>query len=101
MITRVSLDLDRKWRSVSEILPIIAADNCVLVIIDLRVPAATRHGTRLRGHRRRQAVDDAPARGPLDGRARERYDQIRIAVVGLLQDGAGGSPSSALRRWAR
>ena len=39
--------LDRNWRYGSEILPIIAADHRVLVVIDLRVRAGTRHGTPL------------------------------------------------------
>ena len=82
--------LDRNWRSGTEIIPIIAADRRVLVVIDLRVRAGTRHGTPLeaisadrRKTLRRLAGLWLPAHGV-------RFDQIRIDVVGLLQEGTGG-----------
>ena len=82
--------LDRNWRSGSEILPIIADDHRVLVVIDLRVRAGTRHGTPL------DAIS-ADRRKTLRGLAGRwltshgvRFDQIRIDAVGLLQDGTGG-----------
>jgi len=82
--------LDRNWRSGSEILPIIAADRSALVIIDLRVCAGTRHGAPL------EAIDADRRRTMRRLAARwlaehgKRYDQIRIDVVGLLQESTGG-----------
>jgi putative endonuclease len=82
--------LDRNWRSGSEILPIIAADRRVLVVIDLRVRAGTRHGTPLEaiGADRRRTMRRLAARWLAEHG--KRYDQIRIDVVGLLQVSAGG-----------
>ena len=82
--------LDRNWRSGSEILPIIAADHRVLVVIDLRVRAGTRHGTPLEalGEDRRRTMRRLAARWLAEHG--KRYDQIRIDVVGLLQESAGG-----------
>ena len=82
--------LDRNWRHDEDIIPIVAADRCVLVIIDLRVRAGRRHGTPLEviGAGRRQAMRRLGAVWLVEhGR---RADQIRIDVVGLLQDGDGG-----------
>jgi putative endonuclease len=82
--------LDRNWRSGSEILPIIAVERHTFVVIDLRVRAGTLHGTPLeligadrRKTLRRLAGHWLTAHGM-------RYDQIRIDVVGLLQEGTGG-----------
>ena len=82
--------LDRNWRSGSEILPIIAADHRVLVVIDLRVLAGTRHGTLLEaiGVDRQRTMRRLAAHWLAEHG--KRYDQIRIDVVGLLQEGTGG-----------
>jgi putative endonuclease len=82
--------LDRNWRSGSEILPIIAADRGALVIIDLRVRAGTRHGTPLEviGADRRRTMRGLAARWLAEHG--KRYDQIRIDIVGLLQESTGG-----------
>ena len=82
--------LDRNWRSGTEILSIIAAERHTLVVVDLRVRAGTRHGTPL------EAISTGRKRIMRGLAARwlaahgMRYDQIRIDVVALLQDGTGG-----------
>jgi putative endonuclease len=82
--------LDENWRCGSEILPIIAADHRVLVVIDLRVRAGTRHATPLEavGADRRQTMRGLAARWLAEHG--KRCDQIRIDVVGLLQESTGG-----------
>jgi putative endonuclease len=82
--------LDRDWRCDGEILSIIAADRRSLVVIDLRVRAGTRHGTPLGviGSARKQAMRRLAARWLAEHGT--RYDQVRIDIVGLLQDGTGG-----------
>jgi putative endonuclease len=82
--------LDRNWRSGSEIIPIIAADRRILVVIDLRVRAGTRPGTPLEaiGADRRQTMRQLAARWLAEHG--KRYDQIRVDAVGLLQESAGG-----------
>lgn len=82
--------LDRDWRYEDEILSIIAADHRALVVIDLRVRAGTRHGGPL-------GVISAGRAKMLRGLAARwlaghgmRYDQVRIDVIALLQDGSGG-----------
>jgi putative endonuclease len=82
--------LDRNWRSGSEILPIIAVERHTFVVIDLRVRAGTRHGAPLEaiGADRKRVMRQIAARW-LTAHGM-RYDQIRIDVVGLLQEGAGG-----------
>ena len=82
--------LDRNWRCGSEIISIVAAERRALVVIDLRVRAGTRHGAPLdaisearQRTMRRLAACWLTAHGM-------RSDQIRIDVVGLLQDGTGG-----------
>ena len=82
--------LDRNWRHDDDIVAIVADDRYALVIIDLRVRAGTRHGTPLHfiGTARRKAMRRLGASWLAEhGR---RADQIRIDVVGLLQDGDGG-----------
>jgi putative endonuclease len=81
--------LDRNWQSGSETLPIIATERHTFVVIDLRVRAGTRHGGPLevisasrRKTLRELAADWLAAHGM-------RSDQIRIDVVGLLQDSPG------------
>ena len=82
--------LDRNWRSGSEILPFIAVERRTLVVIDLRVRAGTRHGTPLEAI----SADRKRTMRGLAGRWLAahgmRFDQIRIDVVGLLQEGTGG-----------
>jgi putative endonuclease len=82
--------LDRNWHQDGEILSIVAADRRTLVAIDLRIRAGTRHrravdaiGEDRKRTIRRLAACWMAAHGM-------RYDQIRIDVVGLLQDGTGG-----------
>ena len=82
--------LDRNWRHDDDIVAIVADDRRVLVIIDLRIRAGRRHGAPLEviGAARRKAMRSLGARWLAEhGR---RADQIRIDVVGLLQDGDGG-----------
>ena len=82
--------LDRNWQHDDDIVPVVAADRSVLVIIDLRVRAGTRHDAppHVIGAARRQVMRRLGARWLAEhGR---RADQIRIDVVGLLQDGDGG-----------
>jgi putative endonuclease len=82
--------LDRNWQYGTEIIPIIAADSRVFVVIDLRVRAGTRHGTPLEviGAARQRTMRWLAARWLAEHGV--RFDQIRIDVVGLLQDGTGG-----------
>jgi putative endonuclease len=89
--------LDRDWRRAGEIIPIIAAERGVFVVIDLRVRAGTRHGTPLDaiGADRKQTMRGLGARWLADHGM--RYDQIRIDVVGLLQESTGGFTVEHLR----
>jgi putative endonuclease len=82
--------LDRDWRCDGEIIPVIAAERGALVAVDLRVRAGTRHGTPpdAIGTARQKTMRGLAARW-LAGHG-VRYDQVRMDVVGLLQDGAGG-----------
>ena len=82
--------LDRDWRCDGEILSIVAADRRSLVVIDLRVRAGTRYGTALDviGTARKQAMRRLAAHWLAEHGL--RYNQVRIDVVGLLQDGDGG-----------
>jgi putative endonuclease len=82
--------LDRNWRSGSEILPIIAAERHTFVVIDLRVRAGTRHGTPLEAISadRRRSMRRLAARWLAEHG--KRHDQIRIDVIGLLQESTGG-----------
>jgi Holliday junction resolvase-like predicted endonuclease len=82
--------LDRNWQSGTEIIPIMAADRRVLVVIDLRIRAGTRHATPLEaiGADRQRTMRQLAARWLAEHG--KRYDQIRIDVVGLLQEGTGG-----------
>ncbi len=81
--------LDRNWRHGDEILPVIAADRHTFVVIDLRVRIGTRHGAPLEviGTARQQALRRLAARW-LAAHGM-RFDQVRIDVVGLLQDSGG------------
>ena len=82
--------LDQNWRCDTEILPLIAAEDGTLVIIDLRVRAGTRYDAPLGaiGTTRRRAMRRLASRWQaLHG---VRFEQIRIDAVGLLQDSTGG-----------
>jgi putative endonuclease len=82
--------LDRNWRCGSEIISIIAADRRVLVVVDLRVRAGTRHGAPLEviGTTQQQTLRRLAARWLAAHGL--RFDQIRIDAMGLLQETAGG-----------
>jgi putative endonuclease len=82
--------LDRNWQYGTSIIPIIATDRRVLVAIDLRIRAGTRHGMPLEaiGADRQRTMRQLAARWLAEHG--KRYDQIRIDVVGLLQESAGG-----------
>jgi putative endonuclease len=82
--------LDRNWHHDGEIISIVAADRRTLVAIDLRVRAGARHGRPLNaiGADRERTMRRLAACW-MAGHGM-RYDQIRIDVVGLLQDGASG-----------
>jgi putative endonuclease len=82
--------LARNWRcSVGEI-DIVAAERRVLVVCEVKTRSGTRYGTPLEAitrakHRRlrRLAIQWLTANGVL-------FDQIRIDIVGLTRDPAGG-----------
>jgi len=82
--------LDQDWRCDGEIIPVIAAERGALVAVDLRIRAGTRHGTPLEaiGAARQRTMRRLAARWLAEHGM--RYDQIRIDIVGLLQDGADG-----------
>ena len=82
--------LDRNWYYEGEIISIVAADRRVLVAIDLRVRAGTRHGRPLDaiGADRKRTMRRLAACW-LAGHG-VRFDEVRCDVVGLLQDGTGG-----------
>ena len=82
--------LDRNWRHDDDIVAIVAVDRCWLVIVDLRVRAGTRYGAPLEviGAARRKAMRRLGASWLAEHGS--RFEQIRIDVVGLLQDGDGG-----------
>jgi putative endonuclease len=82
--------LDRNWRCADGEIDIVAADRCTFVVCEVKTRSGTRFGTPLdavgqakRRRLRRLAAQWLSAHGV-------RFDQIRIDVVGLLRDGAGG-----------
>jgi putative endonuclease len=82
--------LDRNWRCADGEIDIVAADRRTFVVCEVKTRSGTRFGTPLdavgqakRRRLRRLAAQWLAAHG-------SRYDQIRIDVVGLLRDGAGG-----------
>lgn len=82
--------LDRDWKCDDQIVPLIAADRRTVVVIELRVRVGTRHGRPLdaiSAGRRKTLRRLAALWMAEHGR---RADQIRIDVVGLLQDSSGG-----------
>lgn len=82
--------LDRNWRSGSQIVPVIAVERHTFVVIELRVRAGARHSTPAEalGAGRRKTLRGLAVRWMTAHGM--RFDQIRIDVVSLLQDGAGG-----------
>jgi putative endonuclease len=82
--------LDRNWRCADGEIDIVAADRRTFVVCEVKTRSGTRFGTPLdavgqakRRRLRRLAALWLAAHGV-------RFDQIRIDVVGLLCDGAGG-----------
>jgi putative endonuclease len=81
--------LDRDWRCDGEIISILAAERGTCVAVDLRVRAGTRHGRPLDaiGQDRARTMHRLAARWLAEHGM--RYEQIRIDVVGLLQQQGG------------
>jgi putative endonuclease len=82
--------LDRNWRCADGEIDIVAVERHTFVVCEVKTRSGTRFGTQLeavgrdkRARLRRLAVRWLTAHGV-------RFDQIRIDVVGLLRDGAGG-----------
>lgn len=82
--------LDRNWRCADGEIDIVAADRRTFVVCEVKTRSGTRYGTPLeavgrqkRRRLRRLAALWLSAHGT-------RFDQIRIDVLGLLSDGAGG-----------
>jgi putative endonuclease len=82
--------LDRNWRCADGEIDIVAADGRTLVVCEVKTRSGTRFGTPLdavgqakRRRLRRLAALWLVAHGV-------RFDQVRIDVVGLVRDGAGG-----------
>lgn len=82
--------LDRNWRCADGEIDIVAADRRTFVVCEVKTRSGTRFGTPLdavgqakRRRLRRLAAQWLAAHGI-------RFDHIRIDVVGLLRDGAGG-----------
>ena len=82
--------LDRNWRCPDGEIDIVAADRRTFVVCEVKTRSGTRFGTPLDAvgqaklrRLRRLAAQWLAAHGT-------RFDQIRIDVVGLLRDGAGG-----------
>jgi putative endonuclease len=82
--------LDRNWRSADGEIDIVAVERHTFVVCEVKTRSGTGYGTPLeavgyakRRRLRRLAAQWLAAHGI-------RFDQIRIDVVGLLRDGAGG-----------
>jgi len=82
--------LDRNWRSADGEIDIVAVERHTFVVCEVKTRSGTRYGTPLdavgranRKRLRRLAAQWLSAHGV-------RFDQIRIDVLGLLRDGAGG-----------
>lgn len=82
--------LDRNWRCSDGEIDIAAADKRTFVVCEVKTRSGTRFGTPLeavgyakRRRLRRLAALWLSAHGV-------RFDQVRIDVLGLLHDGAGG-----------
>jgi putative endonuclease len=82
--------LDRNWRCAEGELDIVAAERRVLVICEVKTRSSVRYGDPLeaisrakRNRLRRLAIRWLVANGML-------FDEVRIDVVGLVKDQAGG-----------
>jgi putative endonuclease len=82
--------LDRNWRCADGEIDIVAVERHTFVVCEVKTRSGTRYGTPLEAvgrakqtRLRRLAVRWLIAHGI-------RFDQIRIDVVGLLRDSAGG-----------
>jgi putative endonuclease len=82
--------LDRNWRCADGEIDIVAVERHTFVVCEVKTRSGTRYGTPLeavgrakQARLRRLAVRWLTAHGI-------RFDQIRIDVVGLLHDSAGG-----------
>ena len=82
--------LDRNWRCADGEIDIVAVERHTFVVCEVKTRSGTRFGTPLeavgrdkRARLRRLAVRWLTAHGV-------RFDQVRVDVVGLLRDGAGG-----------
>ena len=82
--------LDRNWRCADGEIDIVAVDRHTFVVCEVKTRSGTRYGTPLdavgrtkRMRLRRLAAQWLSAHGV-------RFDHIRIDVLGLLLDGAGG-----------
>jgi putative endonuclease len=82
--------LDRNWRCADGEIDIVAVERHTLVVCEVKTRSGTRYGTPLdavgqakRRRLRKLAAQWLSAHGI-------RFDQVRIDVLGLLRDGAGG-----------
>jgi putative endonuclease len=82
--------LDRNWRCADGEIDIVAVDRHTFVVCEVKTRTGTRYGTPLDavGHAKRRRLRKLAALW-LSAHG-VRFDRIRIDVVGLLQDGAGG-----------
>ena len=82
--------LDRNWRCPDGEIDIVAADRRALVVVEVKTRSGTRFGTPLDavGQAKRRRLRRLAARWLATHGT--RFDQVRIDVVGLLHDGAGG-----------
>lgn len=82
--------LDRNWRCADGEIDIVAAERRVLVVCEVKTRSGDRRGTPLEAvtarklsRLRRLAVRWIVAHGVL-------FDEVRVDVVGITQDGGGG-----------
>lgn len=82
--------LDRNWRCAGGEIDIVAAERYALVVCEVKTRSGMRYGSPLeavsrakRARLRRLAVQWLNAHGI-------RFDEVRIDVIGLVYDGAGG-----------
>jgi putative endonuclease len=83
--------LDRNWRCADGEIDIVAADGRTFVVCEVKTRSGTRYGTPVEAvgrHKRRRLRRLAALWLSAHG---VRFDQIRIDVLGLLRDGAGGA----------
>ena len=82
--------LDRNWRCADGEIDIVAADRRTFVVCEVKTRSGTRFGTPLDavGHVKRRRLRRLAALWLFAHGI--RFDQIRIDVLGLLRDSAGG-----------